>query len=191
MRGRPDLDCWGLVRCRNTPAYAGKTGGLSWHVMPKRKHPRVCGEDTGPQDRSMINQETPPRMRGRLHDVLALPLSERNTPAYAGKTSPMVFCEKSQKKHPRVCGEDFNRRARPKRVQETPPRMRGRLLQRRGRVRPPGNTPAYAGKTSRCICCALMAKKHPRVCGEDLSRGRTRIPGVETPPRMRGRRTAL
>ena len=65
--------------------------------------------------------------------------------------------------------------------------MRGRRLPYMPAAEPPGNTPAYAGKTTAPNASNKENKKHPRVCGEDLNMAdiNTRIP--ETPPRMRGR----
>ena len=70
---------------------------------------------------------------------------------------------------------------------ETPPRMRGRHLVKQTGLAVEGNTPAYAGKTAVIIKKALENGKHPRVCGEDLSRIAFAAGITETPPRMRGR----
>ena len=71
------------------------------------------------------------------------------------------------KKHPRVCGEDFivdtYNRIKP----ETPPRMRGRPSEKYGRQIVARNTPAYAGKTNPNLFFNTLDRKHPRVCGED------------------------
>ena len=45
MRGRLFLTLKPESRIRNTPAYAGKTGGVLKILILIGKHPRVCGED--------------------------------------------------------------------------------------------------------------------------------------------------
>ena len=73
----------------------------------------------------------------------------------------------SIRKHPRVCGEDAIRHAEDKAREETPPRMRGRLLYNSVEKSMTRNTPAYAGKTLCPVSFRQAAEKHPRVCGED------------------------
>ena len=73
----------------------------------------------------------------------------RNTPAYAGKTSPAGAQSRSGRKHPRVCGEDMHGQMTIPGTGETPPRMRGRPRMVAATVDESGNTPAYAGKTIR------------------------------------------
>ena len=132
--------------------------------------------------------ETPPRMRGRRKMIASFPVYSGNTPAYAGKTRWKLLWLFGAKKHPRVCGEDLIRQCLSKEPGETPPRMRGRrdVINRKACIR--RNTPAYAGKTNERGRPNLNSWKHPRVCGEDLTQLFRRCIGLETPPRMRGRR---
>ena len=152
---------------RNTPAYAGKTPLCPRCRVFLRKHPRVCGEDDFPLGSWPVRAETPPRMRGRLKINPLTDHENRNTPAYAGKTSYCFFHDCLFQKHPRVCGEDAINTVHAFRRLETPPRMRGRLLFTSIRLRKNRNTPAYAGKTLRLQPPSTRVKKHPRVCGED------------------------
>ena len=187
MRGRPRQACPLDLDTGNTPAYAGKTSYASDPCTHARKHPRVCGEDSMASIASMAPWETPPRMRGR-QNLTASPSGEQgNTPAYAGKTSPVTTNEISRRKHPRVCGEDPAYCVKSSPVTETPPRMRGRPAYSTGFLVTARNTPAYAGKTRAPLMVLRSREKHPRVCGEDwLHQART-PPRRETPPRMRGR----
>ena len=73
---------------------------------PSGKHPRVCGEDSSCKVAEEADQETPPRMRGRLSEDEVMCELEGNTPAYAGKTKLLHPCRDLGRKHPRVCGED-------------------------------------------------------------------------------------
>ena len=71
----------------------------------------------------------------------------RNTPAYAGKTRRQQAEKSRDEKHPRVCGEDLTAVSQPATIVETPPRMRGRPVERVENGFDHRNTPAYAGKT--------------------------------------------
>ena len=174
---------------RNTPAYAGKTLVSILITAQIWKHPRVCGEDQCGYSASSHAPETPPRMRGRPQHQTAVYPRRRNTPAYAGKTSRQPRALTQGRKHPRVCGEDAGAYIDLVSGEETPPRMRGRLIISTAMAVVSGNTPAYAGKTGRGVQHFMCLQKHPRVCGEDQSIKDFNILRSETPPRMRGRPT--
>ena len=70
---------------------------------------------------------------------------------------------------------------------ETPPLTRGRQHNCSARIASSGNTPAYAGKTTRSSRKSPFAGKHPRLHGEDLTPASTPDPLQETPPLTRGR----
>ena len=73
----------------NTPAYAGKTMYVRLSADAAGKHPRVCGEDFIAKSLYLPDEETPPRMRGRLTVSDKASIINGNTPAYAGKTFSM------------------------------------------------------------------------------------------------------
>ena len=88
-----------------TPAYAGKRTLFCLAGRRNRDHPRVCGEKgrTGALD--VVQRGSPPRMRGKVRELLFSFHCARITPAYAGKSlldkcNCVVFRD-----HPRVCGE--------------------------------------------------------------------------------------
>ena len=168
MRGRLGTNPCRYLARRNTPAYAGKTPGVLCVRWQEQKHPRVCGEDTLKASHCESCSETPPRMRGRLGELLSCVLLKGNTPAYAGKTPSLAVIVKEYEKHPRVCGEDQRAVCRFCVQLETPPRMRGRLFGPKNRELRLGNTPAYAGKTLAFNPDRAYVKKHARVCGEDF-----------------------
>ena len=189
MRGRLLMPEAFATPMRNTPAYAGKTFSHFLLLLARWKHPRVCGEDANTVIKISPFMETPPRMRGRLLSLPERAVEGGNTPAYAGKTRRTSSPSGTQRKHPRVCGEDSAAMDETMCGQETPPRMRGRPAIRTARPRATRNTPAYAGKTLRTCSHVRVREKHPRVCGEDLIRGHDHGFMPETPPRMRGRPT--
>ena len=114
-------------RCRNTPAYAGKTVVGDLTTPQHGKHPRLRGEDLGCLHERGHRWETPPLTRGRRGGSSRRRGESRNTPAYAGKTrrSPCRYAGGS----------------------ETPPLTRGRPEANINWPKRLGNTPAYAGKT--------------------------------------------
>ena len=86
-RGRPAVLKRSLIRSRNTPAGAGKTGHAALSVVHSEKHPRWRGEDFLQEKKTEILQETPPLARGRPLFACGVTLPPRNTPAGAGKTN--------------------------------------------------------------------------------------------------------
>ena len=69
----------------------------------------------------------------------------------------------------------------------SPPRMRGKVApflrcQFFGRI-----TPAHAGKSCNTSCCRILARDHPRACGEKIRNLYRRSCGIGSPPRMRGK----
>ena len=108
-------------------------------------------------------------MRGRPHENRKTQIPHRNTPAYAGKTGARLPALSMSRKHPRVCGEDGFSVGDTANITETPPRMRGRLKAFSKNHVYMRNTPAYAGKTAQQAAHSDDLRKHPRVCGEDLT----------------------
>ncbi len=72
--------CFGI-----TPAYAGKSVGISHTVAAFRDHPRVCGEKMYPKNKVWFVTGSPPRMRGKDVKQAIHIMMQRITPAYAGK----------------------------------------------------------------------------------------------------------
>ena len=130
-----------------TPACAGKSSASSSSVHRSRDHPRVCGEKrkTGAVPAPLPG--SPPRMRGKGEEGLRRCLSERITPAYAGKRVRHRRISKPTSDHPRVCGEKGSSTFWSRNHSGSPPRMRGK-----GQVSVflrvfVGITPACAGKS--------------------------------------------
>ena len=132
-----------------------------------QKHPRLRGEDFTGRLELFFAMETPPLTRGRPQAPSEPMRRQGNTPAYAGKTSPLRKRLTPCRKHPRLRGEDF--------ISDAPPVERVR------------NTPAYAGKTEAVAVRVAEFRKHPRLRGEDGSSRDFCRPYSETPPLTRGR----
>ena len=88
-----------------TPAYAGKSS--SWSTAPSwtRDHPRLCGEKKRQAETEVLQPGSPPPMRGKAVVVSCNGESYGITPAYAGKSTGLVFDTWNIVDHPRLCGE--------------------------------------------------------------------------------------
>ena len=106
-------------------------------------------------------------MRGK--GLLASPelLVEGITPAYAGKSSPLIICSAF--------------------AVGSPPRMRGKATCHTSSCVTSRITPAYAGKREAERVEVTRDEDHPRVCGEKSAAPPTASAIAGSPPRMRGK----
>ena len=186
-----------------TPAYAGKSypGGQRFHQ--RRDHPRVCGEKLRCIRYRPARGGSPPRMRGKVFHFLQQVCRVGITPAYAGKRCWTRYGWKTNRDHPRVCGEKPEANIQATVTLGSPPRMRGK--ERAGAIvhLPFGITPAYAGKRF-CVaqkpCCiwgspprmrgkaqvaqtlSLDTGITPAYAGKRLKRSRSTVPPVAIVP---------
>ena len=109
-----------------TPAYAGKRALPCSRARLWRDHPRVCGEKPGDYIGYRLAAGSPPRMRGKVEELLKRKYKERITPAYAGKSCVALLSACLHKDHPRVCGEKCSSNDFVKELSGSPPRMRGK-----------------------------------------------------------------
>ena len=109
------------------------------------------------------------------------------TPAHAGKRCFASYLLFAFRDHPRACGEKC--RALPAILPPlgSPPRMRGKVIDRIGKNRVLGITPAHAGKRYDRFSRAPVLRDHPRACGEKNSLRKTYPETAGSPPRMRGK----
>ena len=187
MRGKgyTSLECQGCSRI--TPAYAGKRWTIALSISITSDHPRACGEKSIrciAKDRSV---GSPPRMRGKEADERHKGQAHGITPAHAGKRSFITDKVLRSRDHPRACGEKDSGHARGRKVQGSPPRMRGKgpqdgCFQAGGRI-----TPAHAGKSLQASCRPSTRRDHPRACGEKKVMRGGKDKRMGSPPRMRGK----
>ena len=85
-------------------------------------------------------------MRGKGNEIVAYIITDRITPAYAGKRLEDTFCTDTSWDHPRLCGEKVKILQFLLKVRGSPPPMRGKVLGLRTSGLLPRITPAYAGK---------------------------------------------
>ena len=130
---------------------------------------------------------SPPRMRGKVKMLLTVREVAGITPACAGKSYYTNGAGVTGGDHPRVCGEKWWCPTAWKRLEGSPPRMRGKVLKNAEQVQRYRITPAYAGKSSRNETCWHRPWDHPRVCGEKCPPGKFFFMTVGSPPRVRGK----
>ena len=186
MRGKGHSSLDRRERGRITPAYAGKSYTYSPYWSSFRDHPRLCGEKqltavqlfhgqgspppmrgkgTGCQSRSPT-AGSPPPMRGKVRQCNKLVTQQRITPAYAGKSRTRnTPCRRIQD-HPRLCGEKLWSMRNFDHETGSPPPMRGKDIRWLWNGGKPRITPAYAGKSEKCLLPDSLYQDHPRLCGE-------------------------
>ena len=89
MRGKAQRAFHSIVTIGITPAYAGKRYCLFVMFHPSKDHPRLCGEKKGLDAKNFFLKGSPPPMRGKVKNSNDISMSERITPAYAGKSSSL------------------------------------------------------------------------------------------------------
>ena len=172
---------------RITPAHAGKTTLLAGKRTRAADHPRACGENHLRETAARRAVGSPPRMRGKRTKTTRKRVSNRITPAHAGKTERRRIRAITISDHPRACGENKASLTMEDLSVGSPPRMRGKQLNISRSFLCIRITPAHAGKTS-CSCISLPTKPdHPRACGENKVEGDVVIQEGGSPPRMRGK----
>ena len=85
MRGKAFPSIKTILLMRITPAYAGKSYLIGTGLSDTKDHPRVCGEKTVLDLSRLVEQGSPPRMRGKADPPSARFRVHGITPAYAGK----------------------------------------------------------------------------------------------------------
>ena len=126
MRGKGQKGLIFVLQPRITPAYAGKRLLRQLRHITSRDHPRVCGEKVGPVGCVSGWLGSPPRMRGKAHDLFRQATKMGITPAYAGKSDGERARTTKRKDHPRVCGEKRKAQTFLSWRKGSPPRMRGK-----------------------------------------------------------------
>ena len=167
MRGKPVARLQDGQRPRITPAHAGKTSERMPCVRQIADHPRACGENTWSNILRVLDNGSPPRMRGKRRSNPYSVAPNGITPAHAGKTVRNLRRRQYDSDHPRACGENSGASSLQKPPNGSPPRMRGKQklpapVFSCGRI-----TPAHAGKTLLSWSMKRPASDHPRACGEN------------------------
>ena len=136
-----------LLRCRITPAGAGKTYTVKRKACGMKDHPRRCGENLFVPDGQEIADGSPPQVRGKLGLLKKSSSVKRITPAGAGKTLRHNRSDNTKKDHPRRCGENQSSDSADARRPGSPPQVRGKPVMPEAVTTAFRITPAGAGKT--------------------------------------------
>ena len=144
-----------------TPAYAGKSGFCLESEPSKMDHPRLCGEKEPLVSIPVQPQGSPPPMRGKGAENNFNPMSNRITPAYAGKSFEKGRSRTRNKDHPRLCGEKFQPLYSQLHQVGSPPPMRGKDQKKQKGKEIMRITPAYAGKSAFFTFVKIAASGSP------------------------------
>ena len=147
MRGKPRLYGEKENKMGITPADAGKTTGTTGRGGTAQDHPRGCGENRFAYERKAKISGSPPRMRGKRCVRCFSIVSDRITPADAGKTYAGRYSTYRSQDHPRGCGENPTPDTQLEKLAGSPPRMRGKQCCGISFSNNMRITPADAGKT--------------------------------------------
>ena len=88
--------------------------------------PAYAGKSKVPDDSKADDEGSPPRMRGKVLNVINGVRAKRITPAYAGKSVRPRLLQMPTWDHPRVCGEKARCICSGVGSKGSPPRMRGK-----------------------------------------------------------------
>ena len=170
-----------------TPAYAGKSAGMHAGMAAVGDHPRVCGKSSSLGSYPPSTRDHP-RVCGEKQKTPPWGVEKGGSPPRVrGKAASDALSARYQQDHPRVCGEKFAQDVQQDYQIGSPPRVRGKAVRGRKRHSRGGITPACAGKSLHKSTGLILARDHPRVCGEKSSAVVSPCPAVGSPPRVRGK----
>lgn len=145
-RGKVDGPPAQVGRGRITPAQAGRSPYFLYGKKDYKDHPRIGGEKAELTAAVISAMGSPPRRRGKGYREFGIDISDRITPAQAGKSVAPRQKRSALWDHPRVGGEkSWNLRLFSVGA-GSPPRGRGKVRLSRLCPRRIGITPAWAGK---------------------------------------------
>ena len=87
------------------PRMRGKAKEIGERAWMKWDHPRACGEKQNAVTCLLAAMGSPPRMRGKVSHPESCSGRLGITPAHAGKSSFSKSLSRSDRDHPRACGE--------------------------------------------------------------------------------------
>ncbi len=147
----------------------------------------MCGEKKTPPERSIPEEGSPPRVRGKVLGTGKHVATIGITPACAGKSFSFFIRISQYRDHPRVCGEKSDSLLMKGMRMGSPPRVRGKVFGLQLDDLEFGITPACAGKSVFHFHFLLLFWDHPRVCGEKTYQRLKSSGWKGSPPRVRGK----
>ena len=186
-RGKVDGPPAQVGRGRITPAQAGRSPYFLYGKKDYKDHPRIGGEKAELTAAVISAMGSPPRRRGKGYREFGIDISDRITPAQAGKSVAPRQKRSALWDHPRVGGEKYSRPSYSRISMGSPPRGRGKVVAVRIAVAVDRITPAWAGKRETTLYRADHSEDHPRVGGEKTQPWLLRCRQRGSPPRGRGK----
>ena len=165
-RGKVDGPPAQVGRGRITPAQAGRSPYFLYGKKDYKDHPRIGGEKAELTAAVISAMGSPPRRRGKGYREFGIDISDRITPAQAGKSVAPRQKRSALWDHPRVGGEKYSRPSYSRISMGSPPRGRGKGKDYATAETMQGITPAWAGKSCPARCRSQSCGDHPRVGGE-------------------------
>ena len=145
-RGKVDGPPAQVGRGRITPAQAGRSPYFLYGKKDYKDHPRIGGEKAELTAAVISAMGSPPRRRGKGYREFGIDISDRITPAQAGKSVAPRQKRSALWDHPRVGGEKYSRPSYSRISMGSPPRGRGKGNQAFSWYGSSRITPAWAGK---------------------------------------------
>ena len=197
-----------LIKCRITPAYAGKSSTLDRIRLSRLgSPPPMRGKDFQPcypcggigitpayAGKSFcvsgveVRKRDHPRLCGEKETTNTSSMTTTGiTPTYAGKREVIYGFKHVLQDHPRLCGEKIWNIKASCGKWGSPPPMRGKARKRPTGKRLEGITPAYAGKRVMLSPDPVLLRDHPRLCGEKCTQKSLILYVIGSPPPMRGK----
>ena len=186
-RGKVDGPPAQVGRGRITPAQAGRSPYFLYGKKDYKDHPRIGGEKAELTAAVISAMGSPPRRRGKGYREFGIDISDRITPAQAGKSVAPRQKRSALWDHPRVGGEKYSRPSYSRISMGSPPRGRGKAGLSRRSARPARITPAWAGKSAKHWFKQRKNRDHPRVGGEKSAQADRPDHARGSPPRGRGK----
>ena len=146
-RGKPLRVALKIHVLGDIPAHAGKTSRNTSAGQLSSEHPRARGENWNVGSITCMSPGTSPRTRGKQACSAGGLGDQRNIPAHAGKTKPLVSGKVFYTEHPRARGENRRISGPGAHGFGTSPRTRGKQITLAMYYGIDRNIPAHAGKT--------------------------------------------
>ena len=150
-------------------------------------NPRTCGEKAELTAAVISAMGSPPRRRGKGYREFGIDISDRITPAQAGKSVAPRQKRSALWDHPRVGGEKYSRPSYSRISMGSPPRGRGKVAQKVHKGGKSRITPAWAGKSKSLYSGGRGHRDHPRMGGEKHAGRFKKLVGWGSPPHGRGK----
>ena len=186
-RGKVDGPPAQVGRGRITPAQAGRSPYFLYGKKDYKDHPRIGGEKAELTAAVISAMGSPPRRRGKGYREFGIDISDRITPAQAGKSVAPRQKRSALWDHPRVGGEKILEPSMGVGNFGSPPRWRGKAVKFRCTCGLQRITPAWAGKSSAARGCGKAHLDHPRMGGEKADIDDDGLHYKGSPPRGRGK----